>query len=118
MTATPDSTAPQDSAPTPDDAAPVLGEQGRPEPPQAGDETATLRGFLDFQRATFAWRTDGLDAEGLRRRLIVHQQARPESMDEARQIYLEAGIDAESRPAARMAATDSAGKRASRSTAI
>ena len=86
MTATPDSTAPQDSAPTPDDAAPVLGEQGRPEPPQAGDETATLRGFLDFQRATFAWRTDGLDAEGLRRRLIVHQQARPESMDEARQI--------------------------------
>ena len=72
MTATPDSTAPQDSAPTPDDAAPVLGEQGRPEPPQAGDETATLRGFLDFQRATFAWRTDGLDAEGLRRRLDGH----------------------------------------------
>lgn len=36
--------------------------------------------------------------EGLRRRLIVHQQARPESMDEARQIYLEAGIDAEVAP--------------------
>ncbi|QYF87297.1 undecaprenyldiphospho-muramoylpentapeptide beta-N-acetylglucosaminyltransferase [Brevundimonas sp. PAMC22021] len=36
--------------------------------------------------------------DALRRRLIVHQQARPESMDEARQTYLEAGIEAEVAP--------------------
>ena len=40
-------------------------EQGRPEPPLAGDETATLLGFLDFQRATLAWKCAGLDAAGL-----------------------------------------------------
>ena len=31
-----------------------LNEQGRPEPPVAGDEAATLLGFLERQRATFA----------------------------------------------------------------
>jgi uncharacterized damage-inducible protein DinB len=41
-------------------------EQGRPEPPLAADEAGTLLGFLDFQRATFAWKCDGLDAAGLR----------------------------------------------------
>jgi len=40
-------------------------EQGRPEPPVEGDETATLLGFLDFQRATLAWKCGGLDAAGL-----------------------------------------------------
>ncbi|HEV2528834.1 MAG TPA: DinB family protein [Thermomicrobiales bacterium] len=40
-------------------------EHGRPEPPSRGDETATLLGFLDYQRATFAWKTRGLDAIGL-----------------------------------------------------
>lgn len=40
--------------------------QGRPEPPSAGDEVATLTGFLEFQRATLGWKTDGLDADGLR----------------------------------------------------
>lgn len=40
--------------------------QGRPEPPIAGDETQTLLGYLDYHRATLAWKTDGLDAEGLR----------------------------------------------------
>ncbi len=39
--------------------------QGRPEPPLTGDETATLLGFLEFQRATFAWKCQGLDAKGL-----------------------------------------------------
>lgn len=39
--------------------------QGRPQPPSAGDEVATLTGFLEFQRATFAWKTDGLDRAGL-----------------------------------------------------
>jgi uncharacterized damage-inducible protein DinB len=42
-----------------------IDEQGRPEPPLAGDETETLRGFLDFHRATFAWKCAGLDAAGL-----------------------------------------------------
>ncbi len=40
-------------------------EQGRPEPPLAADETATLVGFLDYQRATLAWKCSGLDAAGL-----------------------------------------------------
>ena len=39
--------------------------QGRPEPPVAGDETATLLGSLDRQRAIFAWKCGGLDAAGL-----------------------------------------------------
>src|SRR5439155_26902653 len=40
-------------------------DHGRPEPPIAADETATLLGFLDYQRATLAWKCDGLDAKGL-----------------------------------------------------
>jgi uncharacterized damage-inducible protein DinB len=46
-------------------------EQGRPEPPLAGDETATLLGFLDYQRATFAWKCSGLDSAGLRTRIAA-----------------------------------------------
>jgi uncharacterized damage-inducible protein DinB len=42
-----------------------LDEHGRPEPPLAGDEAATLLGFLDYQRATLAWKCAGLDAAGL-----------------------------------------------------
>ncbi len=42
-----------------------LDEHGRPEPPLASDETATLLGFLDYQRATLAWKCSGLDAAGL-----------------------------------------------------
>lgn len=41
-------------------------EQGRPEPPVAGDEASTLLGFLDYQRATLAWKCAGVDAAGLR----------------------------------------------------
>ncbi len=40
-------------------------EEGRWEPPIAGDEGATLLGFLERQRATFAWKTGNLDAAGL-----------------------------------------------------
>jgi uncharacterized damage-inducible protein DinB len=40
-------------------------EQGRPEPPLAADELATLEGFLDFQRATLKWKCEGLDAPGM-----------------------------------------------------
>ncbi|TDD23160.1 DinB family protein [Actinomadura sp. KC06] len=41
-------------------------EQGRPEPPLAADEASTLLGFLDYQRATLAWKCSDLDATGLR----------------------------------------------------
>jgi len=43
-----------------------IDEHGRPQPPLAGDEFATLLGFLEYQRATFAWKCSGLDATGLR----------------------------------------------------
>jgi hypothetical protein len=36
-----------------------------PEPPVDGNEADTLIGSLDRQRATFAWKTGGLDADGL-----------------------------------------------------
>jgi uncharacterized damage-inducible protein DinB len=42
-----------------------IDEHGRPEPPLTGDEAATLVGFLEYQRATLAWKTAGLDAAGL-----------------------------------------------------
>lgn len=40
-------------------------EQSRPEPPPAGNEVTTLTGFLDFHRATLAWKCSGLDEKGL-----------------------------------------------------
>ena len=43
-----------------------LDEHGRPEPPVAAGEAATLLGFLDYQRATLAWKCSGLDPAGLR----------------------------------------------------
>src|ERR1700693_2879962 len=48
-----------------------LDEQGRPEPPLAADETATLLGFLDYQRATLAWKCSGLDAAGLQAKVAA-----------------------------------------------
>ncbi len=39
--------------------------RGRPEPPLRADEEATLIGFLEWQRATFAWKCAGVDAAGL-----------------------------------------------------
>ena len=44
----------------------VIDDHGRTEPPTDGDETATLLGFLDYQRATLAWKCRGVDAQGLR----------------------------------------------------
>ncbi|RHW26473.1 DUF664 domain-containing protein [Nocardioides immobilis] len=41
----------------------------RPEPPLAGDETETLLGSLERQRATFAWKVGELDDEALGLRL-------------------------------------------------
>ena len=42
-----------------------IDEYGRPEPPQAADETTMILGFLDYQRATLAWKCSDLAAEGL-----------------------------------------------------
>jgi uncharacterized damage-inducible protein DinB len=43
----------------------TIDEQGRPEPPVAAGEAATLLGFLDYQRATLEWKCAGLDAAAL-----------------------------------------------------
>jgi hypothetical protein len=42
-----------------------LDERSRPEPPLRAGEEATLTGFLEWQRATFAWKCSGVDAPGL-----------------------------------------------------
>jgi len=44
----------------------LVDEQGRPEPPRNGGEAETLIGFVDFLRATLAWKCAGLDEGGLR----------------------------------------------------
>ena len=54
----------------------IVDDQGRPEPPLAADETATLLGFLDYQRATLAWKCAGLDAAGLRHHARLVDDAR------------------------------------------
>jgi hypothetical protein len=41
-------------------------EHGRPTVPIDGDEATTLIGFLEFERATFAWKCSGLDTPALR----------------------------------------------------
>lgn len=40
-------------------------EFGRPHPPLAAAEVDTLIGFLEYQRATLAWKCRGLDSSGL-----------------------------------------------------
>lgn len=40
-----------------------------PEPPVAGNEVETLLGSLERQRATFAWKVDGLERAALTKRL-------------------------------------------------
>jgi hypothetical protein len=42
-----------------------IDDQGRPEPPLDAGEADTLLGYLDYQRATFEWKTRGLDATGM-----------------------------------------------------
>jgi uncharacterized damage-inducible protein DinB len=44
-------------------------EHGRPEPAPAAGEAETVLGFLEFHRATLAWKCAGLDADGLRARV-------------------------------------------------
>lgn len=43
----------------------IVDEHGRPEPPLDSGEVATLLGFLDYQRATLAWKCHGLRDERL-----------------------------------------------------
>ncbi len=43
-------------------------EHGRSEPPQQGDERATLLGFLQLQRETTEWKCSGLSEDQLRSR--------------------------------------------------
>ena len=50
---------------------PQLDDHGRPEPPIAADEKTTILGFLDYQRATLAWKCRGLDADGLQAKVGV-----------------------------------------------
>ncbi len=47
----------------------TIDEQGRPEPPLTSGEIETLLGFLEFHRATLAWKTRDLADEDLRRPL-------------------------------------------------
>ena len=49
-----------------DEQGGFLGSQGHNETPYSGDVLAMLMGFLERQRATFAWKCGGLDAQGLR----------------------------------------------------
>lgn len=44
-------------------------EHQRPEPPRGANELDTLTGFLDFLRATIAWKCQGLDDDHLRQTL-------------------------------------------------
>ena len=43
----------------------IIDEYGRPLAPLEADETTMLLAFLDYVRATFAWKCEGLDAAGL-----------------------------------------------------
>lgn len=43
-----------------------IDDHGRPLPPLAANEIDTLLGFLEYQRATLAWKCSGLDEAGLR----------------------------------------------------
>ena len=38
---------------------------GRPEPDPAANEVETLRGFLNYQRATLKWKSEGLSQDQL-----------------------------------------------------
>lgn len=43
----------------------IIDDHGRALPRQTADEATSLLGFLDYQRATLAWKCEGLDAAGL-----------------------------------------------------
>lgn len=43
----------------------TIDDYGRPEPPQRGDETSSILGFLDYQRATLMWKCEGINSVGM-----------------------------------------------------
>ena len=52
-------------------SAVIWDEHGRPQPPVAAGEVASVLGFLDYQRATLAWKCAGLDAAGMNTRVAA-----------------------------------------------
>jgi uncharacterized damage-inducible protein DinB len=48
-----------------------LDEHGRLEPSEAADEATMLLAYLDYHRATFAWKSRGLDSKGLNTRIAA-----------------------------------------------
>jgi pimeloyl-ACP methyl ester carboxylesterase/uncharacterized damage-inducible protein DinB len=52
-------------------SAVILDDHGRPQPPVAAGEVASVLGFLDYQRATLAWKCAGLDAAGFNTRVAA-----------------------------------------------
>jgi uncharacterized damage-inducible protein DinB len=48
----------------------TLPPDNRPEPPERGDERATLEGFLELQRATVVYKATGLSDSDAARRLV------------------------------------------------
>jgi uncharacterized damage-inducible protein DinB len=56
---------------TEEEAMVDIDEHGRTEPPIGGGEVESIRGFLDYQRATLAWKCSGLDSEGLNMRIAA-----------------------------------------------
>ena len=48
-----------------------IDDQGRPEPPVASDEVATILSFLEFQRATLEWKCRNLGATDLRKKIAA-----------------------------------------------
>ena len=48
-----------------------IDDQGRPEPPIASDELATLLGFLDFQRATLEWKCRSLSVTDMQKKIVA-----------------------------------------------
>jgi len=72
-------------------------EHGRPEPAPAAGEAETVLGFLEFHRATLAWKCAGLDADGLRARVgassMTWQDAVARSRTLVARALAERGLD-------------------------
>jgi hypothetical protein len=59
-----------------DAAALKLDEHDRPEPPVSADETTMILAYLDYHRATFAWKCRRLGSEGLNTRTAASAMSR------------------------------------------
>lgn len=49
----------------------VIDDHGRPEPLAAADEVTSVLGFLDYQRATLAWKCEGLETAEMQTKVGV-----------------------------------------------